>query len=47
MILHIEEATLSKLLKLEEGVRAIAALGVGYPDGDIPPKVHNIKIERI
>ena len=47
MTLHIEEKTLSKLLKLEEGVRAIAALGVGYPDGDIPPKVHNIKIERI
>lgn len=47
MALHIEEKTLSKLLKLPEGFRAIATLGVGYPDGEITPKIHDIKIERI
>lgn len=47
MTLHIEEQTLAKLLNLPEGVKAIAALGVGYPDGEIKPKVHEIKIERI
>ena len=47
MALHIEEKTLSKLLNLPEGFRNIATLGVGYPDGEIKPKVHDIKIERI
>lgn len=47
MTLHIEEKTLANLLKLEDGVKPIAALGVGYPDGEIKPKVHDIKIERI
>jgi len=47
MTLHIEEKTLSKLLKLPEEFKAIAALGVGYPDGEIKPKIHDIKIERL
>ncbi|MCI9084598.1 MAG: nitroreductase [Bacilli bacterium] len=47
MTLHIEEKTLANLLKLEEGIKPIAALGVGYPDGEIKPKIHDIKIERI
>ena len=47
MTLHIEEKTLSQLLKLPEDFRAIAALGVGYPDGEIKPKIHDIKIERL
>lgn len=47
MTLHIEEKTLANLLKLEDGIKPIAALGVGYPDGEITPKVHDIKIERI
>ena len=47
MTLHIEEKTLASLLKLPEDVRAIAALGVGYPDGNFPPKEHEIKIDRI
>jgi len=47
MTLHIEENTLAQLLNLPEGFRAIAALGVGYPDGEIKPKVHDIKIEII
>ncbi len=47
MTLHIEEKTLTNLLKLEEGIKPIAALGVGYPDGEIKPKIHDIKIERI
>lgn len=47
MTLHIEEKTLSNILHLPEGFRAIATLGVGYPDGEIKPKIHNIKIEII
>lgn len=47
MTLHIEEQTLAKLLNLPEGVKAIAALGVGYPDGEMKPKIHDIKIDRI
>lgn len=47
MTLHIEEKTLSKILNLPEDFRAIAALGVGYPDGEIIPKIHDIKITRI
>lgn len=47
MTLHIEEKTLANLLNLEEGVKPIAALGVGYKDGEIKPKIHDIKIERI
>ena len=47
MTLHIEEETLANLLKLEDGIKPIAALGVGYPDGEITPKVHDIKVERI
>jgi nitroreductase len=47
MSLHIKEETLSKILNLPEGFRAIAALGVGYKDGEIKPKIHDIKITRI
>lgn len=47
MTLHIDEGTLSKLLDLPEGVRAIAALGVGYADGEVKPKEHDIKVVRI
>lgn len=44
MTLHIEEQILSKLLQLPDGFRAIATLAVGYPDGNIIPKEHEIKV---
>lgn len=47
MTLHIEEKTLAKILNLPEDFKAIAALGVGYPDGETTPKIHDIKINRI
>lgn len=47
MTLHIEEKTLAKLLNLPDDFKAIAALGVGYKDGEIPPKVHDMKINII
>lgn len=47
MTLHIEEKTLAKILNLPEDFKAIAALGVGYPDRETTPKIHDIKINRI
>lgn len=47
MTLHIEEKTLSKLLNLPAEFKAIAALGVGYKDGEINPKIHDIKVDII